>query len=75
VGNEAISAGYGGERWHKRFEMVEVILQKGQRVVEKSYRWSVSVGNGLLDGGGAFDTVRWGNNPSESPRKCEPLCI
>ena len=66
--------------------MLKVILQKGQGMVEESRRWSVSirwsavswstgVQNGFLDGGGAFDTVRWGGNPPESPRKLEPFCI
>jgi len=66
--------------------MPEVILQNGQRIVEKSRRWSKSVGRstvswsaGIKDGGldfaGALDSVRWGSDPSESPGKREPLCI
>jgi len=77
--------GYGGVGRRERLETFEVILQKGQGMVEKSCRRTVSirgsavsrsagVQNGFLDGGGAFDTVRWGNIPPESPGKLEPLC-
>ena len=75
---------YGGVGWCQRLKMFKAIVQKGQGIVEESRRWSVSirgstvswsagVQNGFLDGGGAFDTVRWGRNPPESSGKFEPL--
>ena len=77
--------GYGGLGWFERLKVFKIILQKGQGIVKKSRRrtvsirgsavsWPAGVQNGFLDGGGAFDTVRWGSNPPESPRKFEPLC-
>jgi len=69
VRNEVVSMGYGGVRWFEHLKMFEVILQKGQGMVEKSRRWPVSIRGSAVswsagvkdsfpDSGGTFDTVR-----------------